>query len=613
MTDSQATKENSDARLEMQLRYQYASDFHAGHLHLFSQLNRSDVKFSGTVKQPIVFREAMATLFSIVSSDYRYAPKDRAVYSAFMQMRRSHQHQGLAKAQQAYFQWLFDNDPLAFCVLDPVISVHPDRLVFEVFSKDEGCYASLSFDHSIFDQTDTPQYGTTNIDYSEALSQGLEQMRSFRDTIFSVGQQAVAFKIETAEALADSHIIEKNIQVPVSWLRGFLQVQSAAHLAVDRFQLKAIDLYNALHHLRMHADVKGKRRGLAIELMPSQYPTLILEPTDTVIATTAAPYQGNQAKIIRIWGRRRLALLKRLLPYADTIDVALLGNGMPSYWTLTGKGVSLTLAITGFSSSNWSQALNFDLLLPRQDLTLAAVERVLKHLQSCFVDTLANISQATDLTSSDCFISLQQACQQGLVMFDRALGVYRYRPLTTQPLEMAHFRYRHPAEQQAYDLLSRPAAVSVLDVLVIPTEGIEISATITVIEDKRSYLSKLKLNEEGHVAKAECSCHAIMQHGLAHGPCSHLVVLRMAYAQQQAQRNTNTISQETRLFARRRKGTLEQVQLTLNKNRVFLLSGNLATAKRQQLAFNSVNDARTAYLSKIKQFETSGFIDSTLG
>ena len=612
MTERQTAQGNANSRLAVQLCYQQASDFQAGHLHLFSQLDRRDVKFNATVKDAIVFREAMATLFSIVSSDYRYVPKDRAVYSAFMQMRRSHQNQGLAKAQQAYFHWLFANDPLAFCVLDPVISVHPDRIIFEVFSKDEGCYASLSFDHSLFDSIDTPQYGTTNIDYSDALSQGLEQMRSFRATTFSIGQQAVTVQVEMAEALADSTIIEKNIQVPVSWLRGFLQVQSAAHLAVDRFQLKAIDLYNALHHLRMNADVKGKRRGLAIELVPSQFPSLILEPTDTVIATTAATYQGQQAKIVRVWGRRRLALLKRFLPYADTIDVTLLGNGMPSYWTLTGKGVSLTLAITGFSNSNWSQALSFDLLLPRQALSHTSIEQVLTHLQGCYVDSLNNIAQATGLSHAACFSSLQQACQQGLVMFDTALGLYRYRPLTTEPLEMRHFCYRHPAEQQAYDLRSRVDAISPLDVLMIPTEGIEIAATITVTEDKRSYLSKLKLNEEGHVAKAECSCHAIMQHGLAHGPCSHLVLLRMAYAQQQAHRDTQTISQETRLFARRRHGQVEQIQLTLNKKRLFLRSGTSATAKRQQFAFNSINDARAAYLSKIQQVQHSGFIDSTL-
>ncbi|MGL4184455.1 MAG: hypothetical protein ACRCR4_01625, partial [Thiotrichaceae bacterium] len=120
------------------LRYQQPSEFHHDHVQLFSQLQRDAVQFSGKLKQPLAFREALATLFAIVGSDYRYVPKDRTAYTAFMQMRRSNQNQGLAKAYRAYFDWLLRNDPLAYLILDPVISVHPDAVVMEVFSKDEG-------------------------------------------------------------------------------------------------------------------------------------------------------------------------------------------------------------------------------------------------------------------------------------------------------------------------------------------------------------------------------------------------------------------------------------------------------------------------------------------
>lgn len=607
------TTPDTTPRLPMQLRYRQASDVHAGHVQLFAQLDRPAVQFDAEVKQPLLFREAMATLFAIVNSDYRYAPKDRAAYTAFMQMRRSHQNTGLAKAQRAYFDWLLANDPLAFCLLDPVISVHPDRVLLEVFSKDEGCYGLLSFDHSVFTGNGDTQFGTTNIDYSETLAHSIEQIRSFRQTRLSIGQEAVGLQVETAAVRADDEVIEKKVQVPVSWLRGFLQVQSAAHLPMDHIRLKAIDLYNVLHHLRLHADVKGKRRGLAIELVPGQYPRLILEPTDTVITSSAAPYQGKQAKIIRLWGRRRLALLKRMLPFAEHVDVALLGNGMPSYWTLSGQGVSLTLALTGFSAANWSQALNFDLLLPRHQNSDDSVKQVLTYLQSRHVASFDQIAEASQLSRTDCFAALQQACQQGWVMYDRHAAVYRYRPLTAEPLDMAHFRYRQPAEQQAYELLAQADGIGALDVMLLPTEGVEVAATINVAADKRSYLSKLKLNEEGMVAKAECSCHAIMQHGLAHGPCSHLVALRIAYARQQAQRNPQALTQETRLFARRRAQGVEHFQLTLNKTRVYVLAGADGQGKRQQLAFNSVDAARQAYLNKIQQFELSGFIDSTLG
>ena len=58
------------------LRYQQPSDFHDDAVQLFTPLERDAVQFAGKVKQPLAFREGLATLFAIVSSDYRYVPKD---------------------------------------------------------------------------------------------------------------------------------------------------------------------------------------------------------------------------------------------------------------------------------------------------------------------------------------------------------------------------------------------------------------------------------------------------------------------------------------------------------------------------------------------------------
>ncbi|WP_020394989.1 hypothetical protein [Thiolinea disciformis] len=591
------------------LRYQQPSDFHQDAVELFTHLERDAVQFAGKVKQPIAFREGLATLFAVVSSDYRYVPKDRAAYTAFMQMRRSSQNQGLAKAYRAYFDWLLRNDPQAWLILDPIISVHPDGLLLEVFSKDEGCYAALALDNAFFETQGQTQFGTTHIDFSQELAQGIEQIRSFRDTHFTVGKDAVNFKTETAPALPDTEVIEKRIQVPHTWIRGLLQVQSASQLPSDTFFLKPIDLYNALRHLRLHADIKGKKRGLRIELVPNQPPRLVLEPKDVVIEGSAEPYQGKQAKVIRLWGRRRLSLLKRFLPFAETIEVQVLGNGMPSFWILSGAGMSLTLAVTGFTASNWSQALNFDLLLPRRTETLKELKTVVAALQKTYVATLEDLAADTQLSEQVCRTALQQASQQGLVIYDLAHDVYRYRPLTQEPLDMAHFQFRHSAEKLAYDLVARQKAIRPLQLNVIPLEGTEIAADITVKEDKRDYLAKLKLTEEGQISKASCSCHQIMTHGLSQGACSHLIALRITYAQQQANRNLSIITHETRLLTRRHKQQQEQIQVTLNQKRLLISRELNQQNKQQQFAFNSVQEARHAYLGKIAQLELSGFIE----
>ena len=58
-------------------------------------------------------------------------------------------------------------------------------------------------------------------------------------------------------------------------------------------------------------------------------------------------------------------LLARLLPFVESVEVHLLGSGLPSFWVLRAGPVTLTLGLSGFTAANWSQAVSFDLLLPR--------------------------------------------------------------------------------------------------------------------------------------------------------------------------------------------------------------------------------------------------------
>ena len=71
----------------------------------------------------------------------------------------------------------------------------------------------------------------------------------------------------------------------------------------------------------------------------------------------------------------------------------------------------------------------------------------------------------------------------------------------------------------------------------------------------------------------------------------------------------NLITQETKLFIRRHKAQEEQIQLTLDQRRLLIHREINQQAKQQQLAFNTVQAARHAYLGKIAQLETSGFIE----
>jgi hypothetical protein len=583
-------------------------------LALFANVHRDPVRLDGLIKDPLLFREAMAALYAVVGSDYRYVPRDRTTYLAYLRVRRESAGLGLRQAQQAFFAWVLRNDPLAFVILDPVVTVHPDQVFFEVFSKDEGSYARLSFDLGAFELAHQPACGTTNIDFSPALFAGVERLRSYRQTRLSIGKEAV--RLATTSSAA---VLEKQVKVPDPWVRGFLQVQSAAALPRDVFALAPVDLYNVLRHLRMHGDRKGRRRGLRIELVPGEPPRLVLEPWETVVPSTAGVYKGRAARVVRLWGRRRLMLVRRLLPYIDRVEVHLLGSGLPSFWVLRAGPATLMLGMTGFTAANWSAALSFDLLLPRRTQDRAALEKVLSYLRTVWVADAAHLATATGLKGEALAEALQAGCQQGKLMYDLAAGVYRLRELTEAPLDMARLEFRDGRERTAYDLLTRRGAVQVVEESRVPGAGLELTGKVAVSEDRREYRPQLLLGDEGQVSKADCTCAAFRKQGLRGGPCTHLVALRLAYAREQARRASGTdpkqaVTTETRAFSRRDADGEDVVQLTLDRTRVKVRWGRAGQPQRLQvLRFNSADEARAAYFGRVADCEAGGYLDATAG
>ncbi|MBL8793383.1 MAG: SWIM zinc finger family protein, partial [Planctomycetia bacterium] len=493
------------AATEMQLVYAGPSRLLAvegsAALSLVGNLRRAPVRLDARIKRPLPLREALSVLYAVVGSDYRYVPKDRTAYLAYLRMKKEAAGLGMWQAQQAYFSWLARNDPLAYVILDPLVSVYPDQVAFEVFSKDESTYARLAVSHDALEASDSPQCGTTNIDFSQALFDGIQQMRSYRDTRLHIGRDAV--KLATADV---GEVLEKKIRVPDSWLRGFLQVQSAATLPRDSCRLAAMDLYNLLRHLRMHGDRKGKRRGLRIELVPGEFPRLVLEPWEVVLRSEAAKYTGKSARVVRVWGRRRLLMLRRLLPFVESVEIHLLGSGLPSFWVLRAGDLTLTLGLTGFTAANWSQAVSFDLLLPRKTQGSAQLETVIGKLGDVWKASAAEFARAMNFKGPALLEALQLGCQQGRLMYDLAEDVYRLRPVTDEPLDLPKLEYRNQREKIAHDLLVRRGAVKIVTENRIAGSGLELTGKVTVTEDKRDYRPQLLLADEGQVSKAECTC-----------------------------------------------------------------------------------------------------------
>ncbi len=586
-------------------------------LALATDLARGPVFLDAGIRDAIRVRECLSALHAVVSSDLRYTPKDQTAYLAWRRMKQQSAGLGQHQAQQAYFDWLARNDPDAWLALDPVVTVHPDAVVFEVFSKDEGSYAQVTLDHSALALAGDLTCGTTHIDFSDTLFDGLQRLRSDRPARLVIGADAVAL-----QPGADAPVIEKRIQVPDAWLRGFLQVQSAALLADTPVELAPIDLYNALRHLRLNADQKKGGRGVRFELVPGEAPRLVLEPWETVIDSAGAPYAGRRARVIRVWGRRRVMLRRRALPFADSVTVHLLGTGLPSFIVLRCGPVTVTLGLSGFTASNWSAALSFDVCLPRPAAGEADPHRaaVVAALAERHVASVKAVAQAADLKPAEARAALQRACQHGQVMYDLARDQYRHRPLVGVDLDPVRLAFRGDREKQAHDLLHTKGAVKI--VREVPhLASTEVVGDVAVAADGRTYRVSFHLDDEGRIGQIADTSPFFRQHGLKHGPSAPLIALRLAHAQAAAARaaqrgkGRQQVQVEARTYTRRRPTGEEVHHLALDRTRLRIRWGlrDAARPRLQQLVFDSVADARAAYFERVDALEAQGFLDASAG
>jgi predicted DNA-binding WGR domain protein len=295
-----------------------------------------------------------------------------------------------------------------------------------------------------------------------------------------------------------------------------------------------------------------------------------------------------------------------------------LGSGLQSFWILRAGAVTLTLGMTGFTASDWSRAVSFDLLLPRADTASRALETVLRKLANVWVLPAKDVATTTGLAGPALAEALQTGCQQGKLMYDLAADSYRLRALTEAPIDLNRLEFRNDRERSARDLVTSHNAVQIVSENRIAGTGVEVTARVAVAQDRRDYRPVLLLNEEGALAKAECTCAFFRKQGLKAGPCVHLIALRMAYAERQAEQgrgvDEKTVVAETRTFSKRDTAGEDVYQVTLDRTRLKVRWGRAGQPMRSQvLRFNTADDARSAYFARVGDFGARGFLDVTAG
>lgn len=545
-------------------------------LNVAAELSRPPVALNAFVRDSLAYARVMLALYAVVSGDHRATPKDHTAYQEWVQQRyledlgvemasRLRQMPGLSdqrdtlkarvtalrkdaqplekllqsadfyQARAKYFKWLWDNDKDAWMVLDPVVSVHPDCVVFEVFSIDESSYGRVTVPMDHLDTLGETVYGTTNVDYSKALANEISRVRDYRPAYLSVGGGGVSVAAGAGEHL------EKKIDLPPTWVRGFLQVQSAAAFAGIDLTLSASTVAEMLAVLRRRHEDEGPR-SLRFVLTPGQKPKIVVEPWNIEIAETEFVYDGDYSGDVRIWGRRRLLVLESLMPTADKVQARLLGTGMPSYWTVFQKSHRFDLGLSGWTKNDWSRAARFDLLASTGTVSEGDFAQAASALETRLRLSPEELAACTDLSREAATSALQRLCREGRAMYDLAAGVYRWRQLLPFPVENEEdsdprlylarrlvatggVKWLKPGEEEeeTFGLSAESEQTTRYRALVRGGEE----------KRERKFHVVLDLDADGRACFVSCDCAWHRREKLRKGPCAHILAATVLASQQQ--------------------------------------------------------------------------------
>ncbi|MFP4007740.1 MAG: SWIM zinc finger family protein [Spirulinaceae cyanobacterium] len=516
---------------------------------------RPPTYFIGELRKHITFREAISALHDVVVSDLRFQPKDRTEYQAWreeqdkldvqlyaaqrenleariaplqaelnqLNQNRYERLKPFYDAQSKFFRYLYKRNYDAWFVLDPVITVHPDEVFFECFSQDESSYGRLGVSYEVFKNIQEFACGTTNIDYSADLYNEFQKIRTYKTTQFQIDPSG--FEVQTTHEEAYKEV---KIDLPDSWVRGFLQVSSAMSLSAVQFDLHPMDIHNICFLLRRHKERTGPR-SLRYHLTPGQPIKIILEPWNYEITCPRSIYAGSTAQNIRVWGRRRLHILERLIPIAHKFTVHLLGTGMPSFYVADLGDLSFTLGLSGWTANDWSQSGNFDLMAPRADVDTETQKMIFAALQETWVETPDSLAQRLNLSRTAVLGALGAYTQAGRAIYDLNKQVYRVRELSRDPLPTERLRFQNEREEKATRFLGNNA----VEVTEITSDRAGNLAFQGIVRDRdKTYNPSLVVDRDERITTAECTCNWHQQNKLYKGPCEHILALRMQQARQ---------------------------------------------------------------------------------
>lgn len=458
------------------------------------------VRMIARVRNPLLFRFTLQTLGSLIWSDDT---------------------------------WLSDDEFRAF-TLDPVVTVHPDRVMLEAFTQDQSAYGLVVIDREELETEGEVTCGTTNVDFTAWLHGALGEMRSSRSTTFRVEAGGVEVKTEAAGGR-----FEQKVELPESWVRGFLDISTAMAFPGTRVVAKPVDLLAAIRFLEQNK-AKISPRALRYEMLPDRDAELVAEPFEKRFPLEGATHGYTEPRIIRTWGRRRLRMIEALLPYADRVEVYLKGRAMPSFYAVCMPGYTFVLGLSGWTASSLTTGSGF---AAPPEVSEDAVSKALEPLRSRYAMSVEELASSAGLDKPTAAAALDRLVRRGRAIFDVRERRYRHRELFAKPIDEEKLFPKDPRAEQAEGWL-RSGQVKIAEVASRETrktrsyklEGEKVTREVILrdwvatgaVADQAAV--EVVISDEGRILFGRCGCEQFSQFALSKGPCAHLIALDRASA-----------------------------------------------------------------------------------
>jgi hypothetical protein len=481
------------------------------------------VRFHGQVQKHIpTFRLTLQALGQAIWSDYRWrVPSEEA-------------WEGEAPAEP---------DTL----LDPLVTVHPDRIFFEAFSADQSAYGLVIFPRDLFATESEVQHGSTNIDFTVWLWDALAEMRSSRQTWLRIESEGLEVRTSGAGGR-----YQHKVEVPEEWVRGLLQLQEAMALPGTRLSVRPVDLLATVRFLQFNK-AKLSPRALRYEFEPGQEARIVLEPWEETFVLKGTEHNYTEKRVIRTWGRRRLRLLDALLPWAERVDIYLKGRALPSFYAVKLPSATFLLGLSGWAENRWTGSGGFALLSSSERLDHSLEGPALALLRQRVTMRVSDLARELKVSQETASQVLGHLCRRGQVLYDIEERLYRHRELFAQPPAESVLFPIDPRREQARMLLEQgptrviscqPRETRKLRTLATPDGKVRREIVYrewqVVGQVVDQHQVEIVVNDEGRILFGKCGCSFFRDNMLNQGPCAHMVALLQVSVPQRQDLPTST-------------------------------------------------------------------------